>query len=88
MNPWIVNASPLILLGKINRLHLLNDLAARKCAAVYGIPVIGTLGVLLKAKSSGALTKLRPEIDSLIAAGSMLSLQVIQEALRLAGESQ
>jgi predicted nucleic acid-binding protein len=121
VKPWIVNASPLILLGKINRLDLLSalapglaipesvarevragpdsdpaklwlqhdadpvvpdsaittdllawdlgagetavialapakheaicvldDLAARKCAAVYGLQVIGTLGILLR----------------------------------------
>lgn len=29
MNVWVVNASPLILLGKINQLHLLAKLASQ-----------------------------------------------------------
>lgn len=160
MNHWIVNASPLILLGKINRLDLLaalppsfsiphavsleilagpaadpakvwiqahgsafvipdshispeilawdlgsgetavislalacsdsicvlDDLAARNCAAVFQVPVIGTLGILLKAKIAGLIPTLKPEVDRLVSAGSMLSDQIIREALYLAGE--
>lgn len=161
MNTWIVNASPLILLGKIHRLDLLeqlcpsfviptavsleilagpdndpakvwiqsksvrvrivsvtsfpeeiiawdlgagetsvialasfttssicilDDLAARNCAEVFQLPVIGTLGILLKGKVAGFIPKLEPEIDQLVSAGSMLSTAVIQKALTLAGE--
>lgn len=162
MRGWIINASPLILLGKINRLDLLSqlppfliiprsvskeisagpdadpakkwlchpssaqfikddvsvlpeilawdlgagetfvismamqtgdsvcvldDLAARNCAKVFDIPVIGTLGILLKAKVSGLIPVLRPEIENLVACGSMLSDKIIREALHLANES-
>ncbi len=162
MNTWIVNASPLILLGKINRLDLLeqlcrslvipypvsleilagpdldpakiwilgapvsarvvpiqtipeeilawdlgagetaviafaaslassicilDDLAARNCAEVFQLPVIGTLGILLKAKRAGLIPRLRPEIDHLVSVGSMLAPSVIHKALALAGET-
>ena len=160
MKPWIVNASPLILLGKINRLELLaalppsfsiphavsleifagpdtdpakiwlqtegnafvipdspispeilswdlgagetavislalasndsicvlDDLAARNCAEVFQVPVIGTLGILLKAKIAGLIPTLEPEVERLVTAGSMLSDRIIREALHLAGE--
>lgn len=161
MTTWIVNASPLILLGKINRLDLLeklcpsfiipylvsleilngpdldpakiwiqndhvstrvvpnetipeeilawdlgagetavlslassragtvcviDDLAARNCAEVFQLPVIGTLGILIKAKAAGIIPRLQPEINQLLSAGSMLSPLIIQTALTLAGE--
>lgn len=65
---------------------VLDDLAARHCAKVFGIAVMGTLGVLLKAKAAGLVPALGPAIEDLVAAGSMLAPKVIEEALRLAGE--
>ncbi len=65
---------------------ILDDLAARNCAEVFQLPVIGTLGVLLKAKAAGIIPRLQPEIDRLVAAGSMLAPSVISKALTLAGE--
>lgn len=65
---------------------VLDDLAARNCAEVFQLPVIGTLGILLKAKAAGIIPALQPEIDQLISAGSMLSTAVIHKALSLAGE--
>lgn len=65
---------------------VLDDLAARNCAEVFHLPVIGTLGVLLKAKVAGIVPRLQPEIDRLVAAGSMLAPSVIHKALTLAGE--
>jgi predicted nucleic acid-binding protein len=53
---------------------------------VFQLPVIGTLGILLKAKVAGMIPRLQPEIDQLVSAGSMLSPAVIQKALALAGE--
>jgi predicted nucleic acid-binding protein len=65
---------------------VLDDLAARRCAKVFGIAVMGTLGVLLKAKAAGLVPALSPAIEDLVAAGSMLAPKVIEEALHLAGE--
>lgn len=66
---------------------VLDDLAARNCAEVFQVPVIGTLGILLKAKIAGLIPALKPEVDRLVTAGSMLSTQIIHEALHLAGET-
>lgn len=66
---------------------VLDDLAARNCAEVFQLPVIGTLGILLKAKAEGVIPRLLPEIDRLMIAGSLLSPAVIQKALSLAGET-
>ncbi len=161
MSAWVVNASPLILLGKINQLHLLaklaervviphevtleikagpaddaarrwieaegqpflaspspfdlrvvawdlgngetavisralsesdavcllDDRAARDCAQLFGAKVKGTVGVLLLAKKSGLIPAVRPAIDALLRAGTLLNNVVIREALELAGES-
>ncbi len=65
---------------------ILDDLAARNCAEVFNLPVIGTLGILLKAKVAGIIPRLEPEIVQLVSVGSMLSPSVIQKALTLAGE--
>lgn len=65
---------------------VLDDLAARNCAAVFQVPVIGTLGILLNAKIAGLIPTLKVEVDRLVSAGSMLSDKIIQEALSLAGE--
>ena len=65
---------------------VLDDLAARNCAAVFQIPVIGTLGILLKAKAGGFIPRLKPEIETLLSVGSLLSPSIIHQALTLAGE--
>ena len=161
MSPWVINASPLILLGKIDRLALLeslqpnfvipvsvkaeilagpagdaarcwiqtdliqkriiddaiphlsvlawdlgagetaviswaltnrgawgvlDDLAARTCAQIFGVSVLGTVGIMLRAKRGGLISTLKPELEHLLQVGSLLSSSVIDGALRLAGE--
>lgn len=66
---------------------VLDDLAARNCAEVFQIPVMGTLGVLLRAKAAGVIPELRPEINHLLSAGSLLAPSLIQRALMLAKEN-
>jgi predicted nucleic acid-binding protein len=51
-----------------------------------GLPVTGTLGVLLAAKDQGILPKVRDVLDALRAAGFRVSDALIQEILRRAGE--
>lgn len=65
---------------------VLDDLAARNCAEVFQLPVIGTLRILRKAKGTGIIPMLQPEIDQLVSVSSMLSPAVIEKALALAGE--
>ena len=48
--------------------------------------VIGTVGILVKAKRIGAISSLRSVLDDLEANGFYLSGSLKEEALRLAGE--
>jgi len=48
---------------------ILDDQAARKCAQSLGVPVRGTIGVLLLAKKEGRISQVRPLLDALTAAG-------------------
>jgi len=45
------------------RLIILDDLAARRFARQRGLPVIGTLGVLLEARRSNLIPAVRPIVD-------------------------
>ena len=65
---------------------VVDDLAARNCAEVFQLPVMGTLGILLKAKVAGLIPRLQPEIDNLLGAGSLLAPSVLHKVLALAGE--
>jgi predicted nucleic acid-binding protein len=65
---------------------IVDDLAARRCAEVLGLPLTGTLGVVLRAKRKGILPTARPAIDKLLAAGMYLSSRVLIRALALVGE--
>jgi uncharacterized protein len=56
---------------------LIDDLAARKAAINRGLPVIGLVGVLIRAKRSGAINSLGRVLD-----GETLKA----DALRLVGE--
>ena len=66
---------------------ILDDRAARKCAEALGIPVRGTLGVLLAAKRHGLIPQVQPALDALVQAGLRLSPEVAEAALRLAEEA-
>jgi predicted nucleic acid-binding protein len=55
-------------------------------AASLGIPVRGTLGIVLAAKRRGLIPLARPVIDDLFATGLYLSRKVLEEALRRVNE--
>jgi predicted nucleic acid-binding protein len=65
---------------------LVDDYRARKVAHLNGIEVVGSLGVLLRAKESGLIAKLRPLIVKIQAADVRYGDQLVAEVLRLAGE--
>jgi predicted nucleic acid-binding protein len=65
---------------------ILDDGAARQCAAALGVPVRGTLGVVLEAKRAGAVQAVAPLIDGLRSAGLFLSESLVQRALASVGE--
>lgn len=65
---------------------IIDDLAGRRCAALLGIPVRGTLGIVLAAKRRGHIAAARPILEDLIHAGLYLSRAVLDEALQRVGE--
>jgi predicted nucleic acid-binding protein len=65
---------------------VLDDLAARRCAASLNLPVRGTLGLVLRAKQRGAIPSARQTLLQLRATGMFLSDAVLEPALRQIGE--
>jgi len=65
---------------------ILDDLAARRCANSLGIPVRGTLGLILTAKRRRVISAARPVLDQLRSAGMYLSNSVMNRALETVGE--
>ncbi len=67
-------------------LAIIDDREARRCARSIQVPLIGTVGIVLKAKSQGLVPAARPVIERLLDGGMYLSRQVIDSALALVGE--
>ena len=65
---------------------MIDDLAARRCAASLGVTVNGTLGIALLAKQSGRIAAARPVMEDLIRGGMFLSRLVLDRALAIVGE--
>lgn len=65
---------------------VIDDWYARRYAQERGITVIGTVGLILRAKRAGRIQAVRPILDELISAGFHISRQVFVDALRLSGE--
>lgn len=65
---------------------LLDEKRARRFAAARGIALVGTAGVVLRAKQRGLIPTVRPVLDDLLATGFRLSDALYQGALRRAGE--
>jgi predicted nucleic acid-binding protein len=67
-------------------LAILDDGLARRYARLLGVPFTGTLGVLLKAKSTGHLARVSPVLDRLEALRFRFDAQTRAEVLKLANE--
>lgn len=65
---------------------ILDDGAARKKAKEVGGRVIGSAGVLFRAKQDGVLATLKPHLDALVKVGGRLPTEVRHELLLRAGE--
>lgn len=68
------------------QLIILDDLPARRLAARRGLSVIGTVGVLLVAKRSGAIPAVSPLLEALVSSGFHLSDRVRGTVLTAANE--
>jgi len=65
---------------------LLDDQAARQVARTIGLPVIGTVGVLLAAKRRGLVSAVRPYLARLGSPGFFMRRELLERVVRLAGE--
>lgn len=66
---------------------LMDEIAGRRIAVQYGLPVTGVLGVLLDAKAAGYIGAVRPYLERLrFQVGFWVGEALYQETLRLAGE--
>jgi hypothetical protein len=68
---------------------LMDESDGRRRAAALGIPVVGTVGVLLKAKFDGTIPELAPVLDRLVRQlGFRLHASILAKVLEAAGEPE
>jgi len=65
---------------------ILDDIAARKLAKKLGLPVKGTVGVLLNAKQKGVIPLFRPYLDLIQQTDFRLSRQLAEQFIKDSGE--
>ena len=65
---------------------VLDDLQARKCAALFDISLIGSLGLIVLAKRKGLLNMAKPAIEQLISVGLYIDSAMLTRILIRIGE--
>jgi len=65
---------------------ILDEQRARRHAKNFGIPLRGTVGLILDAKRSGIVPEARSLIERVRRAGLYVSDRLLQESLRVVGE--
>jgi hypothetical protein len=69
-------------------LLLMDEAAGRAVAERFHLNLVGTTGIILWARKSGIIPRLKPVLDDLVQHhGFRLSLKIYNDALREAGES-
>lgn len=68
-------------------LLILDDAHAWRTAQSLGLPIRGTLGILLDAKQMGLIVAVRPLIEQLQSLGFRLTKETLSAVLKLAGET-
>ena len=66
---------------------LLDEQRGRAYALALGVPVVGTFGLLIRAKRQGSVPAVRPLLDALVDAGFYASGALYRRALALADET-
>jgi predicted nucleic acid-binding protein len=66
---------------------ILDDLAGRRCAQALGLRVIGTLGLIARAKRVGVVAEAAPVITAVREAGLYLSEALARAVLKELGEA-
>ena len=67
-------------------LAVLDDGEARAAAKVHSVPLVGTLGVILRARQAGLISAARPLVERLLDSGSYLAADLVRQALAKVGE--
>jgi predicted nucleic acid-binding protein len=70
------------------RIVLLDEQLARRVARQRGLPIVGTLGVLVTARQTGRIPAVKPIVDMLIAQGRRISPSLRSQVLRAVGEEE
>lgn len=65
---------------------LMDERAGRRLAQQLGLPVIGTIGILLLAKQLGILNEIAPLLNDLIDQGKWISSTFYRQVLQMADE--
>ena len=60
---------------------VLDNGEARAAAKVHSVPLVGSLGVILRARKAGLISAARPLVEQLVESGSYLSPELIRQAL-------
>ncbi|RUQ32319.1 MAG: DUF3368 domain-containing protein [Candidatus Competibacteraceae bacterium] len=63
------------------RPSFIDDGAGRRCAEMLGVPLLGTLGLVMIAKKRGFIPAARPVITRLKKQGMFLSENIIDRAM-------
>lgn len=69
-----------------NALAVLDDREARRCAHALGLPVIGTLGIVVRARRHRLIQHAKPVIEQLVTHGMYLREELIEQVLLTIGE--
>ena len=65
---------------------IIDDLHGRRCAEAIGIPLRGTVGLVLRARRAGMIASARDAFQRLRAGGMYLSDRIVLDVLREVGE--
>lgn len=65
---------------------VLDDRMGRRCATVHNVTIIGSLGIILRAKRFGLVDQARPLIEMLISQGIYVAEVVVRDVLAAVGE--
>ena len=66
---------------------VIDERRARMVARTMGLAVVGSVGVLLRAKHEGLITELKPSLEAMQSQGIRLSERLLKFALQEAGEA-
>lgn len=67
---------------------VLDDLPARRVAARAGLTVVGSLGLLVRARDHGLIANVRPIMDEMMGQGLYATEKLYQEILVAVGEAR